>query len=205
MVLPVNCSGCGTSGQLLCQDCADYLDCAVVGYREIHDTALGHAIPVFSAWTYGTISAGIINAFKEQGVTALASSLARALGPALRELHAQTPSGETALWVAPPSSSASYRDRGYRPVSLLAKRAGIPLVPALAFVREHEDHAGLDARHREMNMLGSLRATSVVRGKSVILLDDVITTGATLRECARAVGAAGGHVIAALTLAQTEL
>ncbi len=151
------------------------------------------------------MSAGIINAYKEQGVTARASSLARALGPALRELHGEIPSWETALWVAPPSSSASFVERGYRPVELLARRAGIRAVPALTFVRQHVDNAGLDARQREMNMSGSLRATSAVSGRRIILIDDVITSGATLRECARAVGAAGGQVMAALTLAYTEL
>lgn len=205
MFLPMTCAGCGASGQLICANCADHLDRAVVGYREIADTLSGHSIPVFSAWRYDAVSAGIINAYKEHGVTALASSLARGLGPALRDLHREIPSWETALWVAPPSSSASYVERGYRPVELLARRAGIRMVPAVAFVRQHVDHAGLDARQREINMAGSLRATSAVSGRRVILFDDVITSGATLRECARAVRVAGGHVIAALTLAQTEL
>lgn len=205
MFLPVNCAGCGVSGRLICQDCADHLDCAVVGYREIADTHSGHTIPVFSAWRYDAVSAGIINAYKEQGVTALASSLARGLAPALRELYGEIPGWETALWVAPPSSSVSYVERGYRPVELLARRSGIRVIPALTFVRQHVDHARLDARQREMNMSGSLRSTKVVSGRRIILIDDVITSGATLRECARAVGAAGGHVIAALTLAYTEL
>lgn len=86
-------------------------------------------------------------------------------------------------------------------MGVIAQRAGIRLVPALKYVRGHSDHAGLDARQREANMAGALQADRPLAGRDVILFDDVITSGATLRECARAVAQAGGHVVAGLTLA----
>lgn len=201
MFLPTPCVGCGSGTQLACESCLHELAGPGIQFREIINPHSGHSIPVSSAWSYGPTSAGFINSFKEHGVTALARVFAVALHASLEQLRSDIPSSSSAMWIAPPTTRASYRERGYWPVGVIAQRAGIRLVPALTFVRGHSDHAGLDARQREANMAGALQVDRPLAGCDVILFDDVITSGATLRECARAVAQAGGHVVAGLTLA----
>jgi len=83
---------------------------------------------------------------------------------------------------------------------------GAVVVPALAR-RRGRDQVGLGARARGRNLAGRVRVTrrmrGVVPGCAMLLVDDVLTTGATLTACERALTAAGGDVLGALTLAST--
>lgn len=79
----------------------------------------------------------------------------------------------------------------------------VECVRALAQVRRVADQSGLSADERMRNLAGALIAAPLVRGRQVVLVDDVITTGASLVEAARAVEAAGGVVLAAATVAAT--
>lgn len=126
------------------------------------------------------------------------------------------------LVVPMPSSRAATRTRGDRPVLRLAKRAtrdvgsaraspGLPsvhVVPALTTRRRVADQARLGAEDRARNLAGAYavthRHTALVRAHPVVLVDDVVTTGATLAEAARAVRAVGGEAIAAAVIAATE-
>ncbi len=86
----------------------------------------------------------------------------------------------------------------------------MPLVvaPALRPVRRMADQSRLDHGQRAANLAGAYvvwpRWRGRLEGARVVLVDDVVTTGATLAEAARAVGGVGGHVIGAATLAATR-
>ena len=201
MFMPISCAGCRADGFIACRDCLERLRDNPPHTRELIFEELSAVIPVISAWEYSPECAGLLNAFKERGVRALARDLASALKEPRDYLNQKIIGGNQVLWVAPPSTLRNMRQRGYWPVGLLAHRAGIRLSPALDFVGRHVDHAHLDREQRMANMDHALRARGIVQGREVILFDDVMTTGATLRESARAIMSAGGTVKACLTLA----
>jgi predicted amidophosphoribosyltransferase len=101
-----------------------------------------------------------------------------------------------------PSSRAAYRRRGYDPVALLVAKAGLHPVRLLRHTRAHEAQKSLGQAERSRNLVGSFAARHP--RCDCIVVDDIMTTGATLTEAIRAIRAAGGQVDAAVTLAFTE-
>ena len=92
--------------------------------------------------------------------------------------------------------------RGYDQVELLSnavgKELGIPAIRTLRKIRNTPPQSGIqDASQRRANVLGAYKATNpaLVRGKRILLLDDVITTGATASECARVLLTAGAKEV----------
>lgn len=95
--------------------------------------------------------------------------------------------------------------RGYNQARLLAnavaERANIPVHDALVRELDTRQQVSLSAELRRTNMAGAFRTQANVEGRNLVLIDDVITTGATLLECARALRAAGAARVGAVTLA----
>lgn len=114
-----------------------------------------------------------------------------------------------------PTRAGAARRRGYDPVRMLALAAArghgraasrARVVPALHHRRRVADQAGLDQRHRRANLAGALtvrpRTAQALSGSAVIVVDDVVTTGATLAEASRALRAAGADVVGAAVLTE---
>lgn len=120
------------------------------------------------------------------------------------------------LVVPVPSGRRNVRRRGDRPLLDLAHRAlralppavRPPLAPALRLTRAVADQAGLDRGGRADNLRGAMgltpRLSRAVPGARCLVVDDVITTGATLVEAARALRVAGAAEVVAVTLAATR-
>ena len=103
-------------------------------------------------------------------------------------------------WV--PTAQRRQRKRGYDQVALLAgataKQLGTKAIPVLKKIRNNPPQSGLgNAAQRRANVLGAYRLipSAQVAGKRILLLDDVITTGATAGECARTLLTAGAREV----------
>ncbi|WP_309707980.1 phosphoribosyltransferase family protein [Pseudolysinimonas sp.] len=193
-LFPVPCVGCGIEGQTLCVACSSTL---APSLSDEHIPGVGR---VTSSLSYDGVARAALLAFKEQGRTALAHGLAlpfaRAVGAAL-QIH------PGAVAVAVPSTRAARRRRGYEPVRLLASRAGIRLTPLFLPARPHAVQKGLGVADRARNIDGAFELVRPARGLRVLLLDDVVTSGATLSAAAGVLRASGAEVVGAAVLAAT--
>lgn len=199
-LLAAHCAGCDAPEVLLCASCRAELSPAVAALR----TPGG--LRVHAALSFDGVRARCIRRMKDEGETLLAAPLgaawAVALGVALS--HEATAShGDRPSLVPVPTSGRSMRRRGYRVPELLIRRAGRRPLRILGATRGRRDQRGLDAAQREENVRGSVRARYEGGGNAVVLVDDVMTTGATLDESAGTLERAGYRVLSAVVLAAT--
>ncbi len=110
-----------------------------------------------------------------------------------------------------PLSEKSRRKRGYDQVYLLGRELsrglGLPLTNTLRKTRHTQAQSGLeDDGARRANVLGAyeVRDPEVVKGRHVLLADDIVTTGSTLSECARILRTAGAESVVCVTLARAR-
>jgi ComF family protein len=151
---------------------------------------------------------GLVRALKYRDRTALAAPLAAAL--AARVAACQPAPCWPELVVPVPLSEARLRGRGYNQSLLIARGLARRLDLSLAadtLVRtggDAEMHlAGRPRAGRERALAGAFTASTRLRGRRVVLVDDVMTTGATLRAAARAIRAAGAAAVSAWVVART--
>lgn len=215
VLLPVSCSGCGAPDRPVCRAC---LAALAPRPRSIVLRADG-TLPAWAALDYEGIPRRVLLACKDGGRTDAAPALAGALRAAVRATMAESAAagdaggavpdaGAALLPVLIPSTRAAYRARGYHPTGLILARARIlvpPLWRALRLTRQTADQAGLDRADRDGNRRGSLRASPRLQGRRCLIVDDILTTGATAREAARAIDAVGGRAVGVAVIAHTRL
>ena len=157
-----------------------------------------------SAWLFGPQSQALIHAFKYQGY----SFLSEYLGACMAQEFARYPELQGVDCVLPvPLHPKKQRARGYNQSLLLAqyfcRHTGLPLCADLAQRRKDTlPQARLNRRERLDNMVGAFIAGPQAKGKRILLIDDVATTGATLEGCAVALKQAGAKTVMAFTLAR---
>ncbi|WP_111718500.1 ComF family protein [Homoserinimonas sp. OAct 916] len=208
VILPTQCAGCGRPDDSFCAGCVAALDPHLLVWtvRGPGDDVEAR-LEVSAALDYAGVVRAALIAFKDGGRTGAARQLARPLQAAIDHRLALTRTGEPdAREVAlqqVPSTRAALRRRGYDPVGLLLKKAGLRSMKLLRHRGGHTDQAGLGAKARWQNLHGSLVADRAAAGLDIILVDDILTTGATLLEARRALTAAGARVLGAATVAHT--
>lgn len=184
--------------------------------------ALAGLPPTHAAAVYDGVVRAALVAHKERGQLALTRPLGRALGAAaLATVTAAARAGpyltEPVLIVPVPSARSSRRRRGHDPVARMARVAKGALSEhgvvarverPLRHQRRIADQAGLTSAERALNLSGALtvpkRRARGIASRHVVVVDDVVTTGATLTEAARALRQGGAHVVGAAVVAATE-
>ena len=194
LLLPVSCAGCGEPDVALCERCT--LDLTPDPRRTVV-AAPGGDVTVWSGLAFDGTAARVLRAIKEEGRTGLADALAPALVAALHRAGAAG-----AVLVPMPTSRSAYRRRGFRVPEVLLRGAGSRGGRLLRHARRTDDQRGLDRDARRRNVAQSLVATDAA-GLRVVVVDDVVTTGASLAEAVRALRTAGADVVAAVTVAST--
>ena len=209
-LLPQRCPGCGAPADpalLLCGPCLARLPvlgqplCARCLLEERPpDGCLRHpGDRVHAAWVYDERVARLVHALKFAGRPGLARPYARAIAAALppRARGAQ-------LLASVPLHGVRRRERGYDQAACLAAsladELGVPFVPGLLRrTRATPPQSGLGAAARRENVRGAFEVTrpAWVRGRRVLVVDDVLTTGATVAECLAVLRSAGARTAGA--------
>ena len=157
------------------------------------------------AWAAGDIGLGVVHALKYAGWYGIAAEMANRMARVDWPLDVVE---ERAAIVPVPLSSKRYRERGYNQSSMLAlalsERLGLPVwEDVLTRVRHTETQTRLAPEDRRRNVTGAFgtpsSARNVLRGSHVVLVDDVVTTAATLNECAAALCDGGARIVSYLT------
>lgn len=152
-----------------------------------------------AAFAYAFPLDRLVAALKFRGVLAYADFFADALAACV-ELRPDA-------LVAVPLAPVRQRKRGFNQADeiahRLAPRLGLPVVHGLARVHDAAPQASSDRRDRARNVRGAFVALPVLAGRRVAIVDDVLTTGATLAAAAHAATRGGAHVLGAFVVART--
>jgi predicted amidophosphoribosyltransferase len=230
LALPQACCGCSSPGRWLCLRCDSAVRGQG---RQVWPSPQPPGLPdVFAVAGYDPLVRSLVIAHKEHGRLELVAPLGAALAEAVRAAMsaaaaaappksspAVAPSRDRGvpLLVPVPSRRAAVRSRGHDPLLRMARVAArivttdgsppVRVVRALTHARRVADQAGLSAAERSANLAGALEVTRRRRagldGLAVIVVDDVLTTGATMVEAARALRQAGAQVVGAAVVAAT--
>ncbi|MBT2442848.1 ComF family protein [Streptomyces sp. ISL-36] len=203
LVLPVACGGCGRPRSELCPSCRAELEGP--GPRRVRPVPEPAGLPaVHAVAPYADAVRSVLLAHKERGALPLAGPLGSALAAAVEAAAGcwGDCEGGPLLLVPVPSSRRSVRARGHDPTRRIAMAAAGRLrrrgraarvIPVLRQRRTVADQAGLGARGRLANLAGALEVVAggerLVADGRVVLVDDLMTTGASLAEAARALRA----------------
>jgi predicted amidophosphoribosyltransferase len=228
LVVPVSCAGCGDPDVPCCPCCAALVTgapCRVEGAAPRLDRLDGVApLPVWALVAYTGPVRDLVVAWKDRGRADLDRLLAgglraaaRTVGPAVARA-----SPGVVLVVPAPSTAAARRARGREPVRVLARAVAVGLsdggtpavvAPVLRRRGRARDQVGLGSRARGRNLAAGVvvRQDALARAlrkragarPACLLVDDVLTTGATLAAAERALEAAGADVVGALVVAAT--
>ena len=230
LVAPRQCP-CGQEGTRLCRDCAallagpprrvedgcnalQLLTAARTTAREVDGTLLpagvDHAplLPVLALGEYGGDLQRLVLAWKNGGMLHLVRPLAAALAPAVAELAGT--GGEAPALVPVPSRPAARLRRGEDHTVELVRRlahdgAGTALLLRARPTTGQEGQGARQRRTRRIALTGRRAREAGRRGRAVVLVDDVVTTGSTLRGMHEALTAAGMQVRGAVVVAASRL
>jgi len=179
----------------LCPRCAKVLHVQTAG----ETTAAG--FPAYCAYRYDGAAAKLVKRYKYSGQKWLRTMMADILAERIEQMEDRR--FDCVCHV--PLHQKRRRRRGFDQAEELAKRlaemTGIPFVPALRRDRNTKTQTKLNVRERQENMRGAFSHTMAVYG-NVLLIDDVLTTGATACACANALMAAGARSVFVLTFAR---
>ena len=204
LLYPPKCAFCRklvTDGRMLCPDCERALP---VPEKEKQSKKISGLAVCLSPLYYTGDVRQSLHRYKFQGAAAYYRIYAELMAACVRE-HGLT--ADLVTWV--PLSRKRLRRRGYDQARLLAEevagRLALPCEQTLEKIRNNPAQSGTSgAEERQKNVLGVYRAVTSFAGEHVLLVDDIVTTGATLSEAAKELLNAGAEQVSGLTLARTD-
>ncbi len=210
LILPLECGGCAAPGSAWCGACRAALEVEPIPVAPRVDPG----VPCWALGSYSGPRRRAVIAAKERGRRDLSGPLGTALGVAVSHLRRwgelDPPELAPLLLVPAPTRARAARVRGGDPVTRAALAAAdvvrrCDVARVLAAGRGARDSVGLSAQQRRENLSGRLIATAPrglwPDGTNVVLVDDVLTTGATAAESVRSLAGIGLTVSAVLVIA----
>jgi len=201
------CAGCGdlngAQGGWLCDACIEALHPQFDRVRspEWPEDGVWEA---FTAYRYNTVIRQVLHAYKFRSVRALSEPLAYALTELYNSLVYQRPD----VIVPVPLHRRRLRERGFNQSLLLAQelseRIGVPCAELLTRTKRTRQQAKLSHEQRSANISGAFAATVPLSGRTVMLLDDIVTSGATANECAAVLRQAGASEVWLIAVANAS-
>lgn len=215
LLFPPTCVGCRTVGRWICEPCWQGMDwlmehrCARCG-EFVAERACSHPpsdrfpfdeVCVAAQFTGAAREA--VHALKYEGRHAISGLMGAVMAEAAQRVDAD-------VVIGVPLHARRRRERGYDQAQMLARAAARRLerpcsTRALKRARYTTQQVTLDAEARYRNVAGAFEAHDEVTGQTVVLVDDVLTTGATMAEAARTLKAAGAARAVALVFATASL
>ncbi len=207
LLLPATCPGCGLEGVALCSDCR-----RIMGRRMDEPAAapIGLAVDMPAGiaqleWccAYTGPARAALHALKYDGELRLVEPLAELMAERWRRAGT---GGDRLTFV--PVHAQRKRERGFDQAELLARavghKLGLPVSSALERAEQTaaQHKLGRSARAANVGHAFTVAQRGDLRGAWVLVVDDVVTTGATLAACARALYAAGAGAVSGLALAR---
>ena len=215
LLLPARCVGCGALGGYLCADCSCRMvrlqpplcaGCAMPGWEGVCPACRLQPLAldgVVVSLVYSGVAQKAVHALKYRNRRALAPRMAMVMAQALER---SSPTADALVPV--PLHARRLRRRGYNQSALLASEVGrLRSIPvwnaALRRVYEGRPQVTLSGREsRWANVAYAFEGTALATGKDLVLVDDVMTTGSTLRAAANALLKAGARSVTALVFAR---
>jgi len=200
LIFPVRCLGCSSLGLSICSLCRSQWHPHIF----TRNSRSSPIFPIYSSIQYSPIAGKVLLAAKEnsqiQADDLILDALTKALSQCVRE-HG------VGILIPIPSRPSIARLRGRQFMVDLSQQlsvnTGLPTYENLIHVRKVRDQSSLDARARMENLQGALKGRRYLSGKA-FLIDDLVTTGSTLDEAARALREKGIEVAAAVTACVAE-
>ncbi|MET0700210.1 MAG: phosphoribosyltransferase family protein [Mycobacterium sp.] len=207
LVLPTECGGCGAPSVKWCELCSAAITVAT-DEPHIVTPRVDPGVPVFALGRYAGPRRQAIVALKEHGRTDLVAPLAHALAMGIHHLLGWGLL-EVPLTIVPaPTRRQAARRRGGDPVTRVATAAvathpDIVVVQSLRMKALVRDSVGLSTAARERNVAGRVLMTAkhLAVDRDVLVVDDIVTTGATVRESVHVLQTAGLRVVGVLAVA----
>lgn len=197
LVFPPTCGNCGLVDSRFCPDCLRQLE--QFAFEASARRVEGLDAACATGRHRGLLQKAML-AFKYDGATALSEPLAARLNDALRRLE-----WEVDAVIPVPLFADREAERGYNQSALLSRHVVSALgiesrAESLKRLRSTSQQALLSGAERQANVAGAFEASDEIKGLSILLIDDVVTTGATLRECAAALRKKGANKVYAIAV-----
>ena len=196
LILPSKCAVCDSAGPNLCLACTSRIRPSPHEFsrEKFQGLAATYFTPEISK---------VLVAFKEKGQSSLISELKAWLVPLVNQIASVT---QPVHLIPAPSRAKNFYKRGFTPslilANALADAVGNARVLNCLRIADVADQVGLSASERFANLSGAMSLNQRVEGKLCFVVDDIVTTGATITEAWRVLTIGGAVVIGALALSE---